>query len=146
MQNDDTFDLREFILINDDRVIEAVPVPEWKGPDGNPVTVYIRSVSSDERTDFEKSCIKETKYLKKGKVKSKSEFVYKQFVAKLIALTAVRGLTDTTPLFTESDIAILATKNAKPVSRLFEAAQRLSGFTDEDIEELTGNSGADQNG
>ena len=64
--------------------------------------------------------------------------------AKLIVLCAVDGTGR--PLFTTEDVKALGAKNAKVISRLFDAARKLAGMTEEDVEKLSENFGADPNG
>jgi hypothetical protein len=42
-------------------------------------------------------------------------------------------------MFSDEDVEELQAKNASALDRLFSAAQRISGLTDEDVEELEGN-------
>lgn len=48
------------------------------------------------------------------------------------------------PLFTVGDIDALTRKSAAPMDRLFAAAQKLSGMTNEDVEELEKNLKSDR--
>jgi hypothetical protein len=58
--------------------------------------------------------------------------------AKLVA----RAIVDETGkrIFADADIPALAGKSAAALNRVYEVAQRLSGITQEDVDELTKNS------
>jgi hypothetical protein len=47
-------------------------------------------------------------------------------------------------LFTEQDIEALGSKSCSALQRIWNVARRLSGLSDEDVEELTKNSESDQ--
>jgi hypothetical protein len=117
---------RDAILAADDRETVDVDCPEWGG------TVRLRSISGRERDAYEQSCIV-------GKGKSR-DVNMRNARAKLIVLCAV----DETggKMFSDSDLAGLGRKNARPIDRLFEAAQKLCGLRDEDVEEMTEDFGA----
>jgi flavoprotein len=46
-------------------------------------------------------------------------------------------------LFSDSDVAALGSKSSRSVQRVFNVAQKLSGLSDEDIDELAKNSESD---
>ena len=112
---------RDAILAADDREYEVVPCPEWGGE------VRLRSLTGAERDAYEQSLI-ETR----GRSR---EMNLRNARAKLVALCAVdeRG----NRLFSDADVAALGRKNAKPLDRLFDAARRLSGLSDDDVDRLT---------
>lgn len=109
---------REQILGVDDRQYEDVPVPEWGG------TVRVRGLQGNERDRWETSLLD-----KKNQIRENPR-------AKLVQLCIIdeRGQL----LFSREDIAALGRKSAAALSRVFDVAQRLSGLTDEDMEELEG--------
>ena len=117
---------RNSILQASDVVIESLEVPEWKG------TVYVKSMSGQERDSFEASLVS-----KDGK-----NPVYANIRAKLVVRTAC----DETGkrLFSEADIPDLTRKSAAALQRIFEVAQRLSGISSKDVEEMTGELKNDQ--
>lgn len=114
---------RDEILKADDIQFFDVPVPEWGG------TVRIRGLSGFERDDFEASVIDQ-----RGR---KTRIKLSNLRAKLVALSVVNGNGER--LFSEKDVRVLGQKSAAALQRVFEAAQRLSGISDEDVEELTQN-------
>jgi hypothetical protein len=126
-------DLRQQILDTDDIVYEEVEVAEWKG-----AKVWVRSMTGQERDWFEECTL-----VKKGK---KREASLKDVRARLVAATVCSGNGNPEPLFTPNDVAKLTKKSAKALDRIYEVAARLSGISDEDVEELVGNSGTAPSG
>jgi hypothetical protein len=121
---------REQILKAKDRTYQEVRCPEWGG------TVRLQSLSGAERDAFEESILGQ-----KNKDGSR-EVVTKNLRAKLVALSAVDK--DGNLIFSMDDVMVLGEKNAAPLDRLFSIAQKLSGISKDDVEELTKNSGAGQ--
>lgn len=111
---------RDDILKVSDIKIELVPVPEWGGD------VYVKGMTGAERDKFESSIIK-------GRGED-AEVNYTNMRSKLASLT----ICDETGkrLFTENDVQALSQKSASALQRVFIVAQRLSGITKEDTEEL----------
>ena len=122
---------RAQILGTSDLRIEAVFVPEWGG------LVYVRSLSGKGRDAFEGSRIR-------IKENNKVEMVHDNTRARLLALTLCDA--QGTRLFTEEDIAALGEKDAAPLDRVFQVAQRLSALRPEDLDDKLKNSGAAQPG
>ena len=119
------------ILNLDDTVYEEVYVPQWDR------WFLLRSLSGAERDAYEQSLIR-------GEGK-KRQMNFDNMRAKLVARCVVHQETKH-PLFSTRQIGELGQKNAAALEILFEAARKLSGLSDEDVEELEGNSVADQNG
>lgn len=119
---------RQQILDADDRRTERVEVPEWGG------SVLIRGLSGTDRDDFESSLL-----IRNGKKRDVSTHNVR---SKLL----VRCLVDAAgqPLFSIEDIQRLGMKSAAALTRCFEVAQRLSGLSEQDVEELAKNSETDQ--
>jgi hypothetical protein len=115
---------REDILNAPDILYEAVEVPEWGG------TVRIRGLTGSERDEFEASIIQ-----RRGK---DIEANLKNIRAKLVSLAAVDE--EGNRIFTEEDVVALGRKSARVLDRLFSVAQRLSGLSSEDVEDLAKNS------
>lgn len=113
-----TYLSRESILDADDLSYDDVDVPEWGG------TVRVRALTGAERDRFEAS-------IAGGKKPS-----YDNFRSKLVVASVVDA--DGERLFTQADVQLLGKKSAAALNRVFEAAQRLSGLNDEDVDELTG--------
>ncbi|MFG1873393.1 hypothetical protein ACGFIV_00970 [Sphaerisporangium sp. NPDC049003] len=111
----------EQILEVDDRQWEDLPVPEWGGK------VRVRGLQGTERDRFEASLLDS-----KGRAKIENAR------AKLAQLCLVDPKTGQL-LFSKEQIAALGRKSAAALQRVFELAQKLSGLTDEDMEELEGN-------
>lgn len=121
---------REQILQAQDLSFKDVKCPEWGG------VVRIKSLSGAERDLFEESILGS-----KNKDGSR-EVVTKNLRAKLVAMTAVDK--DGKQLFSLDDVQVLGEKNAAPLDRLFAVAQKLSGISKDDVEEMVKNSGTGQ--
>jgi hypothetical protein len=117
---------RDSILQASDIRKELVAVPEWGGE------VYVRSLSAKERDEFESSML-----TFKGKTQ---EVNLRQARAKLAALSICDE--EGKRLFSDADVAALGNKSASAMQRVWTVAQRLSAITEEDMEELTKNSGS----
>lgn len=118
--------LRDQIKACEDfEVSGPIPCPEW----GSDCVLHVRTISGAERDAFEESVL-----VKKGK---KREVSLKDIRAKLVRMAACdeRGA----PIFQLGDERWLTDKSGKPLDRLFSAAQKLNGITEEDVEELLGN-------
>lgn len=123
------------ILNTDDMVYEVVDCPEWNGK------VCIRSLHGHERDAFESSCITEKKSLnRKGKAVTKRTQVLTNVRAKIVALSACVAPGNPERIFTDAQVIKLSTKNSAPLDKCFEVAARLSRITNDDVEELAGNS------
>lgn len=110
----------------DKRRMEEIPVPELGD------TVFVRELSAAERDQFETSMLHLSK---QGKVQGTN-------LANLRARLAVLAICDEQGrrLFSDDDAKILGQLGASALQRIFEAAQRLSGLSDSDMEELEKNS------
>jgi len=120
--------LRELIKGTSDIQEELVTIPEWKSAE-----FLVRGLSGHERDRFESSMLKKT-----GS-KGKPEIEMTDIRAKLVIETTW------TPdgkekVFSLGDKDWLTGKSSRALQRIFEVAQRLSGITDEDVEELAKNS------
>lgn len=119
---------REQILGATDIITEVVPVPEWGGE------VLVRSLSGAERDRFEASIVDV-----RGKRRSVNLLNVR---ARLVALAIVDESGQ--QVFRAGDVEALGAKSAAALSRVFDAAQRLSGLSDDDVEELKKNSRSGQ--
>jgi hypothetical protein len=117
------------ILAIDDLKYEDIQIPEWDG-----AWVRVRSMQANERDRFESSTIQ-----RNGK---KVTTNWENIRARLCLLCLVDENGDR--LFQEEDTFPLGGKNAAAMDRIFQAAQKLNGLRDEDVEELAKNSNADQ--
>ena len=115
---------RDAILAVDDVQFEDVEVPEWGGK------VRVKSLTGKERDALESSMI-----IGKGK---NANVNLNNLRAKLVARSVVDE--DGKRIFTDDDISALGAKSAAALTRVYEVAQRLSGITQEDVDELTKNS------
>ena len=112
---------RDAILEIQDIDIERVDVPEWGG------FVFVKGMSGTERDTFEASIVENRGNSPKVNMAN--------IRAKLAAVSICDE--DGKKLFTQKDVAALGKKSANALSRVFDAAQRLSGITESDIEELS---------
>lgn len=119
---------RDQILKAQDLPTEDVSVPEWGG------TVRVRALTGAERDAFEQSIVEQ-----RGR---STRMNLQNLRAKLVALTVVDE--EGNRIFSDSDAKLLGKKSALALNRVFEVAQKLSGLTSEDVEELTKNSESDQ--
>jgi hypothetical protein len=116
---------RQQILEADDTKYETVECPEWGGD------VRLRSISGSKRDQYEQSLVEQRGNSRQMNLRNAR--------AKLIILCAVDE--DGRPLFTSEDLRQLGSKNAAPLDRLFDAARKLTGMSDNDVEKLTENFG-----
>jgi len=115
---------RDQIMAAEDMQTEIVPVPEWGGE------VIVKALTGRERDAFEASIAGE----RSGKrVKLDLENLRARFVAACVV--DEKGQ----PLFYPSDVKLLGEKSAAALQRVFAVGQRLSGLSDDDVEELAKN-------
>jgi len=114
---------RDDILNAQDLPTERVYVDPWGGE------VLVRGLTAAERDEYEASIVR-----RKGQ---KTEVDMRNIRAKLV----VRCVVDENGqrVFRDEDAELLGQKSAAAVDRIFEVAQRLSGLSNRDIEELAGN-------
>ena len=110
----------------DDREYDVVECPEWGGE------VRLSSITGRARDEYEQSLIEQRGNDRRMNLRNAR--------AKLIVLTAVDE--NGNKLFTAEDLNALGRKSAKPLDRLFTAAQRLTGLSNDDVTRLTENFGA----
>jgi len=118
----------EEILAVSDLKTEDVEVPEWGA------IVTIRSLTGVERDKLETAMVTE-----KGGSRTVN---FTNFRAKLIAASAIDEAGR--QLFIPTQVEALGRKNAQALSRLFNVASRLSGYSEEDVKELVSELGNDQ--
>lgn len=116
---------RDAILALDDRQYETVFVPEWNSH------VMVRGLTAGERDRWESDAVQ---------IKGNIRTIKGDMRASLIAKTVVDPNTKE-PMFTRGDVERLAAKSARATERLFDAARKLSGMTEADVESLEKNSG-----
>jgi len=115
------------ILAAVDLPTETVDVPEWGGE------VLVRGLTAAERDAFEQSVVTLNGAGKAASTKMNLSNVR----AKLCALTMVDA--DGERLFSDAEVDALGRKSAQALQRVFDAAQRLSGLSQSDVEELAKN-------
>jgi hypothetical protein len=111
---------RDQILGADDLPTEDIEVPEWGG------CVRLRTLTGEERDRFEASSIK-------GKGRNRG-VNYDNLRARLVARCAINE--EGNPLFGEADVRKLGQKSAAALDRLFDAASRMNGIGESDVEDL----------
>ena len=119
---------REDILSAADIQEADVPVPEWGGPGA---TVRVRGMTGKQRDRFEESIME-------GKGRNRKAN-FENFRAKLVARSIIDPTTGR-PLLRPSDVEPLGNKSAAALQRVFNKIQELNGISDEDQENLTGDS------
>ena len=112
---------RESILGADDRKTEDVAVPEWGG------TVRVRALSGTERDAYEAGIVQ----LRGDGTKTVN---LKNLRGRLVALSCVDD--EGNRLFTDEDAIALGDRSASALERVFDVARKLSGLSEDDVEEL----------
>lgn len=114
----------EQILGADDLPAEDVDVPEWGG------IVRVRGLTGAERDKFEAS------FMSGDKMDSAAGLA--MYRARLAAACIVDD--EGKKMFrSDAEVKRLGAKSARALSRVVDVASRLSGLTESDAEELTGN-------
>lgn len=116
------------ILNAEDLETKDVEVPEWGG------TVRVRALTGAERDKLEASVVKQ-----QGR---KQKMNLLDFRAKLVAGTAINEAGQL--IFTEADIRALSQKSAGALDKVAAVASKLSGMSEEDVEELVSDFEDDQ--
>lgn len=114
---------RDQILAVQDCKIEEVVIPEW-----HDCIVRVKALSGALRDKIEASVVGQ----------SGTERNYVNLRARMVVHTVVDE--SGSLMFNEGDVKALGSKNACALDRIFDVAQRLSGMTKEDVEDLVGNS------
>lgn len=117
---------RTAILEAEDRKYETVACPEWGGD------VRLRSITGTQRDAYEQSLMQSSGSDRRMNLRNAR--------VKLIVLCAVDE--DGRQLFSTDDLAQLGRKNAAPIDRLFDACRKLSGMSEQDVEEMAADFGA----
>jgi hypothetical protein len=113
------------ILGADDLEREPVAVVEWGG------SVMVRGLTATERDQWERSFLKA-----RG---NQPEFDLEKAFANMRARLCAMCMVDETGkrLFEDKQVSDLGAKSAQALDRVFAVAQRLSGITKADVDELT---------
>lgn len=125
---------RDQILGASDLPSEDVEIPEWKG------TVRVRGMTVAERNAWEKSNTRTFRGRSGQMVTEVSQTALTNFRQRLVARCVVDQ--DGNRLFSDSDVAALERKSAAAMERIVNVANRLNGVSQQDLEELEGNSDA----
>lgn len=115
---------REQIFQVQDLSSEIVAVPEWGGE------VRVQALNGTNRDKFEAAQIEF-----RGKERRVRLFNVR---ARLAALTIVDD--NGNRIFTDEDVARLGSKNSAALDRVCTVAQRLSGLSDQDVDDIAKNS------
>lgn len=108
------------ILATKDLPRELVSVPEWAGE------VYVRGLSAAELDRYQTSMLKQ---------RGKSQVTNLENIrSKLVVMCVVDE--GGKRLFGDDDMQALSEKSGAAVNRLFEVAQKLSGLSKADVEEM----------
>ncbi len=118
------------ILAADDLLREVVEVPEWGGE------VMVRGLDGAARDQYE------AEFLLIGEIQAGERPTYELDLlnarARLVALSVVDE--NDQRMFSDEDVVALGKKSAQALDRVYEVAQRLSGLSKKDEEELRKNS------
>ncbi len=114
---------RDAILSSNDLTFEEVDVPEWGG------MVRVRTLTGEERDALESSMVE-----RHGR---KVDVNLSNLRARLVSLSCVDANGDR--LFSDLDIEALGQKSAAALERVFAVARKLSGLSEQDVDELTKN-------
>lgn len=115
---------KEQISAAQDLATEEVEVPQWGG------SVLVRGLTALERGKFMALLVDQ----RKGGNRTRLEDLQVRLCAMSIVDEQGRRV------FSDSELGLLAKKSARALQPIFEVAQRLSGLSDEQVEELSGNS------
>lgn len=130
---------KESIVKVDDRKIEEVEVPEWGG------SVLVRGLDGAGRDAYFASMA----VMRQGKGgKTQMGMDTENLTARLVARCILDPDDEErdTLMFTTGEVSVLGGKNGQALNRVYEVALRLSGLTEDDMEEVGKASRATQNG
>ena len=119
----------EFFGIEDDDA-EPVDLSKWAGPGA---TLYVRAMNATERDGYEAGLISQSQG--RGKRGGSVDVDLVNARAKLVAICTVNAQTDGVRVFKDSEVKAIGQKNGAMVDALYEVAARLSGITQEDMDE-----------
>lgn len=123
---------KDQIIALDDRVFENIWVERWG------TFVRMKGLTAAQRDRYEASLVKES-----GQGKKKvTSWQLENARARLVSLCLCDESGNR--MFNDNEVQILSNKAADAIEPLFDAARRLSGMTEEDVEELLGNSETSQ--
>jgi len=114
---------QQIVDANDLETVE-VNVPQWGG------SVLVRALTAKQRGQLMSTLIDQTKDGRTLRLQD--------LQARLCAMSIVDG--QGKRFFSDNELAALGAKSSAALQRVFEAAQRLSGLSDEQVGELSKNS------
>lgn len=117
----------QILQLTGKRNIQEINIPEWGG------TVYVRELTGKERDKLEASVLSTNG--------NNSKTNAENLRARLVVLAVVDESGNR--LFSDEDAKTVGNLGVKGLQRAFIMAQRLSGLSDEEIEELTVKLGED---
>lgn len=120
---------KQDILSAEDINHELVHIPEWGG------SVYVRPLTGAQRDRLENEAHRRSKGKGIDIRGLKVQFVIASCVSE-----------DGELLFNRTDLEELNAKSSKGLDAIFQVCQRLSGLSDDDVEELVGNFEAGRSG
>lgn len=97
-------------------------------------TVLVKGLSGEDRDKFESSMYEIKNF---GSKNQTAEYRQDNLRARLVAYSVIDE--DGNRLFQDSEISEIGKLPAKELDKVFEVAQRLSGISDEDVEDMTKN-------
>ena len=115
---------KQQIIDADDLGIVEVEVPEWGG------SVLVRPLTAKQRGQFQATLVDQ----RQGGRTLRLQEIH----IRLCGLSIVDG--DGKRIFSDAELAILGGKSSAALQHIFEEASRLSGLSEEQVEELAGNS------
>jgi len=114
---------QQIIDVNDLEAVE-VEVPEWGG------SVLVRPLTAKQRGQFTATLVDQRQGGRTLRLQ--------EIQIRLCGLSIVGE--DGKRLFSDAELSTLGGKSSAALQHVFEEAQRLSGLSDEQVEELAGNS------
>lgn len=127
--------LLKFLESSDDTKYASIVIPEWENR-----TVWVRSLTNSERTQWETAMKVKKRVMVKGKPKVVDTVDPKNAKALLVILATCKGDGDKTPVFNKRHLSLLESRNAAAVDAIFDVASALSNYTNEDLEDEVKNS------
>ena len=115
---------RDQILQARDITAQLVEVPEWGG------SVWVRGLTGSERDDYEASLIK-------GRGRNRDVNLHNMRAKLVCRACVISDEPEAGRVFSDDDAGVLAKKSAAALERVFTVAQKLSGLTEADVEELS---------
>lgn len=122
---------KEQILAADDLTYEDVFVEEWD------LTVRVRSLTGTEYAGYQRALSSMQQELRGRGRKRELDVKIESHAEKAMLLLCMLSMVDGegNRLFTEAELEALGKKNHRPLSRIYEVAERLSGLNEEAVEE-----------